>query len=173
MTFDATPPDTTRDLPACTGISVCDLTGAERFLVWAVRWESSLHDDESFAAECLLESFERAGLADLLPVFRSYVTIIHGARSACPPSARLGCWRINSAEATTLHAVACLQSGRFGEAWRAVSRLCSKTGAARAMLSLGELAESLAAVGGRVRTLPDLLATVTPDAADRGCARRC
>jgi hypothetical protein len=54
-------------------------------------------------------------------------------------------------EATTLHAIACLQAGLFGDAWRAVSGLCTRTGATRALLALGELAEELSNIGGRIR----------------------
>jgi hypothetical protein len=154
MTFDASPPHgqaSAGNRGGCEGLSVCDLTGAERFLVWAVRWESSVHDDPDFARDCLQESFERSGLGYLLPVFRTFVEIVHGAPRPSSPASRLGCWRVNAVEATTLHAVACLQAGRFGDAWQTLSRLCSRTGAARAMLALGELAEGLTHIGGRIR----------------------
>lgn len=154
MTFDAAGspgPSPLGDLKGCGTVSVCDLNGAERFLVWAVRWQASQHDDTEFAAECLQETFERAGLGHLLPVFRGYVGIVHGAPSPCAPATRLGCWRVNAVEANTLHAVACLQSGRFGEAWQTLGSLCSRAGPARAMLALGEVAEALLATGGRVR----------------------
>ena len=111
---------------------------------------TSAHD--VFAAMCLRDSFERAGLGNLLPVFRRYVTFVHGAPSPCPPSARLGCWRINSVEAHTLHALACLQADRFGDAWRTLSSLCTRSEAARAMLALGEIADLLAAQGARIRS---------------------
>ena len=154
MTFDASPSgpgSLPLALDRCAQVSVCDLNGAERFLVWAVRWAASLHDDEDFAAMCLRDSFDRAGLGAVLTVFRQYVSTVHGAPSPCPPSARLGCWRINPVEAHTLHAVACLQTDRFGEAWRTLSSLCSRTGGARAMLALGEIADALTAQGARIR----------------------
>jgi len=154
MTFDGGPPESSSPpllLNCHAQVSVCDLTGAERFLVWAVRWAASLHDDEGFATMCLRDSFERAGLGSLLPVFRRYVTLVHGAPSPCPPSARLGCWRINSVEAHTLHALACLQADRFGDAWRTLSSLCTRSETARAMLALGEIADLLAAQGARIR----------------------
>lgn len=133
------------------GVSVCDLSGVERFLVWALRWQASLHDDTEFAILCLQESFERAGLGKLLPVFRGYVGIVHGTPSPCSPASRLGCWRVNAVEAGTLHAVGCLQAGRFGEAWQTLTNLCSRSGTPRAMLALGEVAEALMVVGGQVR----------------------
>jgi len=154
MTFDATPrsdPSPLVDLDNCDRITVCDLNGAERFFVWAIRWASSLHDDAEFAASCLQESFERAGLGNVLPVFRTYVANVHGAPVPCVPAARLGCWRVNAVEAHSLHALACLQAGRFGDAWRTLSRMCSRFEAARAMLSLGEIADALNGVGGRIR----------------------
>jgi len=89
MTFDASPalgPASLDQLTGGEGLSVCDLSGAERFVVWALRWESSVHDDPDFAHDCLQESFERAGLGSLVPVFRGYVAIVHGV-----PSARVAC----------------------------------------------------------------------------------
>ena len=159
MTFDASPPPGSASLSSldgCEGLSVCDLTGAERFIVWAIRWESSQHDDPNFAVDCLQESFDRAGLGALIPVFRSYVAIVHGAPLPASPASRMGCWRINTLEATTLHAIACLQAGLFGDAWRAVSSLCSRTGSTRALLALGELAEELTSIGGHIRPWPGL-----------------
>jgi hypothetical protein len=159
MTFDATHPSGTdflNDSAAYDGLSVCSLGGAERFLVWALRWESSLHDDPAFARECLQESFERAGMADALPVFSMFVSAVHGERSPCSAASRLGCWKINGFEATTLHAVACLQEGHFGESWRALSSLTPTKGAAVAMLALGEVAEALQRVGGRIRRWPGI-----------------
>lgn len=159
MTFDASPtpgPASLSNLDGCEGLSVCDLTGAERFVVWAIRWESSLHDDPNFALDCLQESFDRAGLGTLTPLFRSYVAIVHGAPLPASPASRMGCWRINTMEATTLHAIACLQVGLFGDAWRAVSSLCSRTGSTRALLALGELAEELTSIGGHIRPWPGL-----------------
>lgn len=160
MTFDASRPSgpfSPFESVTCDGVSVCSLGGAERFLVWALRWEASLHDDPAFARECLQESFERAGLLHVLPVFRSYVAAVHGLPSPCAPAARLGCWKVNDFEAATLHAVACLQDGLFGEAWRQVSRLAAANrGATGAMLALGEVAEALLREGGRIRRWPEL-----------------
>ena len=59
-------------------------------------------------------------------------------------------------EASTLHAIACLQAGLFGDAWRTVSSLCPRTCATRALLALGELAEELTLVGGHIRPWPAL-----------------
>lgn len=160
MTFDASlalDRNSTFESTACGAVSVCSLGGAERFLVWALRWESSLHDEAEFARECLHESFERAGMADVLPVFRNFVRAVHGARAAHAPASRLGCWKVNTFEATTLHAVACLQEGHFGESWRALSGLAPTAGAAGAMLALGEVAEALLRIGGRIRRWPEIV----------------
>jgi len=154
VTFDATPPSAAApalDLAACEHMTVCDLTGVERFLVWAVRWCASQHDDSAFADLCLRDSFERANLASCLPSFRRFVTMAHGDPAPCPPAARLGCWRINSLEAITLHTVACLQADRFGDAWHTLTSLCTRVDAARAMLALGELADALSALEAQVR----------------------
>lgn len=139
------------DLAACGDVTVCDLSGVERFLVWAVRWAASRHDEPSFAAMCLQDSFDRAGIGDALPVFRRFVSIVHGEPAYCPAASRLGCWRLNMIEAHTLHALASLQKDRFGDAWRTLSRICPRIDAARAMLLLGEIADSLTAVGAQVR----------------------
>ena len=154
MTFDASPPPDSAPTLALADrgqMTVCDLSGVERFLVWAVRWCASQHDDGAFADLCLRDSFERANLAACLPSFRRYVTMAHGDPSPCPPAARLGCWRINSLEAVTLHAVACLQADRFGDAWRTLTSLCTRVDAARAMLALGEIADALSGMQARVR----------------------
>ena len=154
MTFDATPPTvhaTELRLEQCDRLTVCDLNGVERFLVWGVRWCASQHEDPGFADLCLQDSFDRAGLSACLPAFRRYVAMAHGAPTYCPPAARLGCWRINALEARTLHALACLQADRFGDAWRALTPVCSRTEAARAMLALGEIADALSGLQVRVR----------------------
>jgi hypothetical protein len=64
VTFDATPQSTkapSLDLSACKHVTVCDLSGVERFLVWAVRWSASLHDDSEFADLCLDGTIARTG----------------------------------------------------------------------------------------------------------------
>lgn len=139
------------DLSAAAEVNVCDLSGVERFLVWAVRWCASRHDDPEFADLCLRDSFDRAGLAACLPAFRRYVSAAHGQPAPCPAAARLGCWRVNLVEALTLHAVACLQADRFGDAWRALNDRCNRCETARAMLALGELADALSAMQAKVR----------------------
>jgi hypothetical protein len=95
-------------------------------------------------------------MAEVLPVFRSFVSAVHGPRATRPAASRLGCWKVNAFEATTLHAVACLQEGHFGESWRALSGLAPTTGAAGAMLALGEVAEAMLRSGGRIRRWPEI-----------------
>lgn len=116
-----------------------------------------MHDDPDFARDCLQESFDRAGLSTAASIFRSYVAIVFGAPLPSSPASRMGCWRINALEASTLHAIACLQAGLFGDAWRTVSSLCPRAGATRALLALGELAEELTLIGGHIRPWPALL----------------
>jgi hypothetical protein len=154
VTFDAAPATSAPpalDLAATERLTVCDLTGAERFLVWSMRWCTSIHEDPEFADLCLRDSFERAGLAACLPGFRSFVTAAHGPPEPAPPAARLGCWRIKEREARMLHTVACLQSGQFGDAWRQLVAGCGRDEAARAMLALGEIADALNMLHARVR----------------------
>jgi hypothetical protein len=154
VTFDAAPATSAPpalDLAACERVTVCDLTGVERFLVWGMRWCASQHDDPSLAELCLRDSFERAGLTDSLPGFRRFVAAVQGAPARCASSARLGCWRVNRQEASMLHALACLQADRFGDAWRMLAGLCPRWEAARAMLALGEIADALSAMEARIR----------------------
>jgi hypothetical protein len=154
VTFDAAPSTATApglDLGSCDSVTVCDLTGAERFLVWTLRWCASRHDDAEFADHCLRDSFERAGLEGCLPAFRRFVALVHGEPAHCPPASRLGCWRINRVEALSLHAIACLQTDRFGDAWRALAQICTRLAAARAMLALGEIADALSGLRAQIR----------------------
>jgi hypothetical protein len=137
-------------LRECRQVSVCDLSGVERFVVWAIRWRAAAHDDESFAAACLQDSFDRAGLGDAQPAFERFVAAARDEPLACPATQRLGCWRLSPLEAHALHAIACLQSGIIGEAWNALARVCSRRQASRALQPLSELAAALERTGGRI-----------------------
>lgn len=132
-------------------VSVCDLNGAERFLAWALRWRTALHDDEEFAADCLEESFRRAGLSAALQAFETYVREVHPVRQPCAAAQRLGCWHLRPQEATVLQAIACLQAGSTSGAARALASVCPPHQAFRAMAALRMLAHSIAAAGGQLR----------------------
>lgn len=134
----------------CRQVSVCDLTGVERFVVWALRWRAAAHDDPAFAAACLQDSFDRAGLRAAQPALERFVAAAQDRPLDCPAALRLGCWRLSPLEAHALHAIACLQAGILGEAWKALSRVCSRRQAARALLALQELATALERAGGQV-----------------------
>jgi hypothetical protein len=137
-------------LRECRQVSVCDLTGAERFIVWAIRWRAARHDDEAFAAACLQDSFDRAGLSEAQPAFERFVAAARDTPLHCPAAQRLGCWRLSPLEAHALHAIACLQSGILGEAWKALAAVCPRPQASRALQPLHEVATCLARVGGTV-----------------------
>ena len=137
-------------LRECRQVSVCDLTGVERFVVWAIRWRAAAHDDEAFAAACLQDSFDRAGLREAQPAFERFVAAARDTPLHCPATQRLGCWRLSPLEAHALHAIACLQSGIIGEAWKSLARVCSRPQAGRALQPLHELATALDRIGGRV-----------------------
>jgi hypothetical protein len=139
-----------RRLSDCQQVSVCDLTGIERFVVWAIRWRASEHGADGFAAACLQDSFEQAGLRSAQPAFEGFMQIACATPLDCPAWQRLGCWRLNSLEAHALHAIACLQGGLLGEAWATLSRMCSTCHAGRALQYLEILADSLQNVGGRI-----------------------
>ncbi len=154
-----------RCLRDCRQVSVCELSGVERFVVWAIRWRASAHDDEAFAAACLQDSFDRAGLAEAQPAFERFVAAAGDAPVAVPAVARLGCWRLSPLEAHALHAIACLQSGIIGEAWSTLAKVCTRHQASRALQPLSELAGALERIGGRIaRWRPDGLASAAPHA---------
>lgn len=138
-------------LERCRDVSICDLTGAEQFLVWAIRWRSSSHEDEDFAQDCLRDSFDRAGMPDAHPALERFVCAACPLRLSCPASGRLGCWRLNVLEAHALHAAACLQDGLLGEAWQALRAVCPEAHLRPALESLQELGSAIARSGGTIR----------------------
>ena len=140
-----------RDLAHCSDVSICDLSGAEQFLVWAIRWRTSAQDDAEFAEECLTDSFSRAGMPDALPALREFVCAACPMQLDCPASRRLGCWRLNRLEAHALHAVACLQAGLIGEAWLTLRAVCPEASVPAALESLQEIGAALGRAGGSVR----------------------
>ncbi|MFO1408319.1 MAG: hypothetical protein U1F08_12435 [Steroidobacteraceae bacterium] len=140
-----------RDLARCAEVSICDLSGAEQFLVWAIRWRTSAQDDAEFAEECLTDSFSRAGMPDALPALREFVCAACPMQLDCPASRRLGCWRLNRLEAHALHAVACLQAGLLGEAWLTLRAVVPDASVPAALESLQALGEAVVRSGGTIR----------------------
>jgi hypothetical protein len=149
-TTDREPERARRDLARCGDVSICDLSGAEQFLVWAIRWRTSAQDDAEFAEECLTDSFSRAGMPDALPALRDFVCAACPMQLDCPASRRLGCWRLNRLEAHALHAVACLQAGLIGEAWLTLRAVCPETSVPAALESLQEIGDAIGRAGGAV-----------------------
>jgi len=134
-------------LDQCQRVSVCELTGVERFVVWAIRWRCSAQDDEQFAEECLQDSFDRAGLSGAQQALERFICSTCPQRLSCPASQRLGCWRLNALEAHALHAIACLQAGLIGEAWHTLRAICPEPKLQSALESLQELGLALAQSG--------------------------
>jgi hypothetical protein len=132
-------------------VSVCDLSGAERFVVWAIRWRCSAQDDPAFADECLSDSFRRAGLDGAQQALERFVCSTCPKRLSCPAVQRLGCRRLNALEAHALHAIACLQAGLIGEAWHTLRSVCPETQLQAALESLQDLGLALARSGGAIR----------------------
>jgi hypothetical protein len=137
-------------LADCRQVSVCDLTGAERFIVWAIRWRASSDAQDEFAAACLDDAFDRAGLRGVQPAFEQFLAASCPMAASCSAADRLGCWRLRPLEAHALHAIACLQAGLLGEAWKALARVCARRQVGRALLHLEELAAALDRIGGRI-----------------------
>jgi hypothetical protein len=137
-------------LRECRQVSVCDLSGVDRFVVWAIRWRSTPHEGDPSADACLDDSFERAGLRWAQPAFEQFIDAALDAPLPGGASERLGCWRLNPLEAHALHAIACLQSGLLGEAWKALAKVCARKQVPRALQSLQDLADALEQVGARI-----------------------
>jgi hypothetical protein len=137
-------------LAECRQVSVCDLSGAERFVVWAIRWRASRDDGDALADSCLEDAFDRAGLSAVQPAFERFVVAACPHATTCRAADRLGCWRLQPLEAHALHAIACLQAGLLGEAWKALARVCARREVGRALLQLEELASALDRIGGRI-----------------------
>jgi hypothetical protein len=137
-------------LAECRQVSVCDLTGAERFIVWAIRWRASTHGDDDLSDSCLDDAFDRAGLSSVRPAFEQFVAAACPMATTCKAVDRLGCWRLQPLEAHALHAIACLQAGLLGEAWKTLARVCVRREVGRALIQLEELAAALDRIGGRI-----------------------
>jgi hypothetical protein len=137
-------------LADCGEVSVCDLSGAERFIVWAIRWRAGGSSRDPLDDSCLDDAFDRAGLATVQPAFERFVAVTCPVASTCKAADRLGCWRLRPLEAHALHAIACLQAGLLGEAWKTLARVCVRREVGRALLQLEELASALDRIGGRV-----------------------
>jgi hypothetical protein len=137
-------------LDRCQQVSVCELSGAERFVVWAIRWRASCGGEEQFADSCLDDAFDRAGLRTVQAAFEGFMAASCPHATECGAAQRLGCWRLRPLEAHALHAIACLQSGLLGEAWKTLALVCARRQVGRALVHLEELAAALARVGGRV-----------------------
>jgi hypothetical protein len=152
------------DLDRCEQVSVCDLNGAERFVVWAIRWRSSDQDDEEFADACLQDSFDRAGLHAAKQALEQFVCAACPHRLACSALQRLGCWRLNELEARALHAIACLQAGLIGEAWHTLRVVCPDARLQVALESLQDMATALARSGGVIHRWRQASLGATPAA---------
>ncbi len=137
-------------LADCGQVSVCDLSGVERFIVWAIRWRAATDGHDEFDASCLEDAFDRAGLRSVQPAFERFVAAACPRQSSCKAADRLGCWRLQPLEAHALHAIACLQAGLLGEAWKALAQVCARREVGRALLQLEELAAALDRIGGRI-----------------------
>lgn len=138
-------------LDDCRQVSVCDLPGAERFIVWAIRWRASNGRGDDFAAACLDDAFDRAGLRHAQAAFEGFMSASCPLASQCGAAERLGCWRLRPLEAHALHAIACLQSGLLGEAWKTLALVCARRQVGRALLHLEQLASALDRIGGRIQ----------------------
>jgi hypothetical protein len=152
-------------LADCRKVSVCDLSGSERFIVWAIRWRISNDGSDPMADSCLEDAFDRAGLRAVQPAFERFVAAACPHAATCRAADRLGCWRLEPVEAHALHAIACLQAGLLGEAWKALARVCARREVGRALLQLEELASALDRIGGRIGRWAFTPAAVEPAAA--------
>jgi hypothetical protein len=134
-------------LPESGRVALSELSGAELWFVRALR---------SRVATCAAARGSRPesaasshGLGEAEPALERFVeaTCAGGTSPACAPVAADG---LSTFEAHVMHAVACLQSGLLGEAWKTLAHVCSSGVAGRALLPLEEVAAALARTGRRL-----------------------
>jgi hypothetical protein len=130
-------------------LRLTDLNHAERLVIFAIRRAAS-----------------RPGSTDAIPVaeheqeeFRDLSRAIEGYlhhHTPAPPRHGDGAadLRLGVFELQTLHALACLQSGLLGEAWKSLVPVWGPGEAGRALVRLQEVAEALQPRDRRVERLP-------------------
>jgi hypothetical protein len=151
--FKAMPP-ATNPLAALHGprplmgerLPMAALDRAERIVVHAIRTvggSSGAAQDDAH-----LNEKERAVLRELRPAMDLYVQQLPSGQkeSVCDPAAP----QVGPFELHTLHALACLQAGLLGEAWKSLVPVWAQAEAGKALLRLQEVAEVLQLRGQRI-----------------------
>jgi hypothetical protein len=125
-------------------LRVSELNRAERLVVCAIRAGASRSDHGGIA----IAEHERDELRDLRRVVERYLQLnTPGAPRLQDDGtdARLGVF-----ERHTLHALACVQAGLLGEAWKSLVPIWGAAEAGKALLQLQEVAAALQLRGHRV-----------------------
>lgn len=134
-------------LPDSGCVALSDLTGAEQWFVRALRAIVASYAGVYGASQAAHEE-SRDATGDAGPALQRFVAAACEAEvvGTCT-TAGAGGNGVSSFEAHVLHAVACLQSGLLGEAWKTLVRVCSTSAAGRALLPLDEVAAALERTG--------------------------
>lgn len=140
MSSDTAPSTLVPDprLAAGGSLRLIDLNHAERLVICAIRTSESRPGSSD---AILVATHEQEELRDLRRVTKRY---LHHHMAAAPRheegEADL---RLSVFELQTLHALACLQSGLLGEAWKSLVPVWGAGGAGQALVRLQEVAEAL------------------------------
>jgi hypothetical protein len=126
-----------RRLAAGGELRLSDLNRAERLVICAIRAGES----GSGSAVIPVADHEREELRDLRLVVGRYLhhhTPVTPGQDADEAGPRLGAFEFH-----TLHALACLQAGLLGEAWKSLALVWGDAEAGPALVRLQEVAEAL------------------------------
>jgi hypothetical protein len=134
ITLSALVPD--RRLAAGGELRLSDLNRAERLVICAIRAGASWP-----GRDCLVADHEREELHDLRRVVERYLQ----RRSPAAPTRDEGGTDVTlgAFECHTLHALACLQAGLLGQAWKALVPVWGDAEAGQALVRLQEVATVL------------------------------
>lgn len=128
-------------------LPVADLDSAERLVVHAIRAGGRLASPGR--AGIAVADHERAKMHELLAAIERYLEPRPRGSAECvidPTAARLGAFELH-----TLHALACLQAGLLGEAWKSLVRVWAHDEAGKALVRLQDVAEVLQLSGRRIQ----------------------
>jgi hypothetical protein len=150
MYSDITPSVLVPDRRLATGgeLRLSDLNRAERLVICAIRAGASGPGRGGIP----VADHEREELSDLRRVVERYLEQ-HTPAAPLPDDGATDV-RLDAFECHTLHALACLQAGLLGEAWKSLVPVWGRSEAGKALVRLQEVAEALQLRGRRVERWP-------------------
>lgn len=122
------------------------LDRAERIVVRAMRAVGA--SPRSARDDAQLDELERAVLRELRPAMDRYLQQLPPGQK--PPAVDATASQVGAFELHTLHALACLQAGLLGEAWKSLVPVWAHAEAGKALLRLQEVAAVLQLRGQRI-----------------------